>query len=106
MTARSMFFCKEADDLLKERVEVLAKVYAIKYTRHFAKQYLAENISVILSDSQYLTSKDVMSVLRISQSTLSRRVKNGDLCPVNPEAKRNYRFRRSDVFEKEEVQND
>lgn len=98
MTARSMFFCKEADELLKERVNVLVKAYAIKYARKFVKEYIAENLSVILSDAEYLTSKEVMSVLKISRSTLNRRIKNGELNPVNPEASRNYRFIKSEVY--------
>lgn len=98
MTARSMFFCKEADDLLKERLDVLAKAYVIKYARLFVKEYITENLSVILSDSEYLTSKDVMNILRISRSTLSRRIRNGELNPVNPEASRNYRFIKSEVY--------
>lgn len=98
MTARSMFLCKEVDDLLKVRVNVLAKAYAIKYVRKFAKEYIAENIPVLLSNSEYLTSKEVMSILKISRSTLNRRIKNGELNPVNPEAGRNYRFIKSEVY--------
>lgn len=98
MTARSMFFCKEADDLLKERLDVLAKAYVIKYARLFVKEYITENLSVILSDSEYLTSKDVMNILKISRSTLSRRIKKGELNPVNLEANRNYRFIKSEVY--------
>lgn len=98
MTERNIFFCKEADDLLKERVNILAKVYAIKYARLFVKEYLSKNLSVILSDSEYLTSKEVMSVLKISRSTLNRRIKNGELKPVNPESSRNYRFIKSEVY--------
>lgn len=98
MTVKSMFFCKEADDLLKVRVDILAKAYAIKYVRRFAKEYITVNISVLLSDSEYLTSKEVMSILKISRSTLNRRIKNGELNPFNPDAGRNYRFIKSEVY--------
>ena len=51
-----------------------------------------------MGEDRLLTSDEVVEMLQISHQTLGRRIKQGKLLPVNPEAKRNYRFKRSDVY--------
>jgi predicted site-specific integrase-resolvase len=49
-----------------------------------------------MGEDHLLTSEEVMNILQISRQTFGRRVKSGVLKPVNPEAKRHYRFKKSD----------
>jgi predicted site-specific integrase-resolvase len=68
--------------------------------------YIFQNLSKFMGEDRLLTSEEVMNMLQISRQTLGRRIKAGILNPVNPEAKRNYRFKKSDVvnyIERKEV---
>lgn len=98
MEGKNLFLCKEADELLRKRVDLVAKAYVAKYARKYIKEFVAENLSILLSESEFLTSSEVMRILKISRSTLNRRIKSGVLRPINPEADRNYRFVKKEVY--------
>jgi predicted DNA-binding transcriptional regulator AlpA len=101
-----MFLNKETDGQLKKRVEMLVKVYLIKNRKRLIENYIVKKISKFMGEDRLLTSEEVMNMLQISRQTLGRRIKAGILNPVNPEAKRNYRFKKSDVvnhIERKEV---
>jgi len=92
------FINKELDEQLSERVETLVKVYIIKHRKWLIEDYISQNLSKFMGEDRLLTSEEVMNMLQISRQTLGRRVKAGALNPVNPEAKRNYRFKKNDVI--------
>ena len=92
------FISKELDEQLNERVETLVKVYIIKQRKRLIMDYISQNFSKFMGEDRLLTSQEVMNMLQISRSTLGRRVEDGVLVPTNPEAKRNYRFKKSDVI--------
>lgn len=96
-TGSPIFLSKDVDDMLKKRVDVLTKVYLIKNRKKLILNYIAENLAIFMSEDRLMTSEEVMNFLQISRSTLNRRIKNGILNPTNPEASRNYRFKKSDV---------
>jgi len=103
------FICKELDEQLKTRVDFLVKVSLVKNRKKFIEDYISQNFSKFMGEDRLLTSEEVMNMLQISRQTLGRRVKSGVLNPVNPDAKRNYRFMKSDVInyiQRKELEND
>ena len=93
-----LFFNKAVDEQLKKRVDILVKVSLVNNRKQFIEGYILQNLSRFMGEDRLLTSKEVMNMLQISRQTLGRRVEAGVLVPTNPEAKRNYRFRKSDVI--------
>ena len=55
-------------------------------------------MKLFMEEDRVLTSDEVMNILQISRQTLGRRIKNGILKPVNPDAKRHYRFNKNEIF--------
>ena len=97
----NVFICQEMGEMLKQRVDYLVKISLINQRKRWIADYIEKNFTK--------TSDELVEMLQISHQTLGRRIKQGKLTPVNSEAKRNYRFKRSDVYrliEKKEVQND
>lgn len=97
------------DEILKQRVNHLVKISLINQRKRWISDYIEKNFMKFMGEDRLLTSDEVVEMLQISHQTLGRRIKQGKLIPVNPEAQRNYRFKRSDVYrliEKKEVQND
>ena len=92
------FISKDLDERLGARVETFVKVYIIKNRKRLIMEYISEHFSKFMGEDRLLTSDEVMNMLQISRQTLGRRVKTGVLNPVNPEAKRNYRFMKSEVI--------
>ncbi|MCS2957670.1 helix-turn-helix domain-containing protein [Bacteroides salyersiae] len=87
----------------------MVKISLINQRKRWISDYIEKNFTKFMGEDRLLTSDEVVEMLQISHQTLGRRIKQGKLLPVNPEAKRNYRFKRSDVYkliEKEEVPND
>ena len=82
----------------KEKV-YLVKISLINQRKRWITDYIEKNFAKFMGEDRLLTSKEVVEMLQISPQTLGRRVKQGKLVPVNPEATRNYRFKRSDVFQ-------
>ena len=81
----------------------------INQRKRWISDYIEKNFMKFMGEDRLLTSDEVVEMLQISHQTLGRRIKQGKLVPVNPEAKRNYRFKRSDVYkliENKEVPND
>lgn len=99
MNAKKDFFLisKEFDEQLKKRVEILVVASMVKHRKRFIEDYIERNFSKFMGEDRPLTSEEVMNMLQISRQTLGRRVKSGALKPVNPEAKRHYRFKKSDI---------
>lgn len=95
----AVFICQEMDELLKQRVDYLVKISLINQRKRWIADYIEKTFSKFMGEDRLLTSKEVIEMLQISVQTLSRRMKQGKLVPVNPEATRNYRFKRSDVFQ-------
>ena len=93
-----VFITKELDEQLKTRVDFLVKVSLVKNRKKFIEGYISQNLSKFMGEDRLLTSEEVKNMLQISESTLGRRIKDGVLNPVNPEAKRNYRFMKNDVI--------
>ena len=91
------FINKEADEQLEKRVKQLVIQYLAKYRKRFIEDYIERTFSKFMGEDRLLTSVEVMNMLQISRQTLGRRVKSGALKPVNPEAKRHYRFKKSDI---------
>ena len=89
---------KELDEQLEKTVKTLVVRYLGKYRKMLVEDYISRNFSKFMSEDRLLTSEEVMNMLQISRQTLGRRVKAGVLNPVNPEAKRNYRFKKNDVI--------
>lgn len=94
-----VFICQEMDEMLKQRVDYLVKISLINQRKRWIADYIEKNFSKFMGEDRLLTSKEVVEMLQISVQTLSRRIKQGKLVPVNSEAKRNYRFKRSDVYQ-------
>ncbi len=94
-----IFICQEMDEMLKLRVDYLVKISLINQRKRWIADYIEKNFAKFMGEDRLLTSKEVVEMLQISVQTLSRRIKQGKLVPVNIEAKRNYRFKRSDVFQ-------
>ena len=99
VTKDIMFINRELDEQLRKRVEALVKVYLVKHRKRLIEDYISENFSKFMGEDRLLTSDEVMNMLQIARQTLGRRIKAGLLNPVNPEAKRNYRFMKSDVVD-------
>jgi predicted DNA-binding transcriptional regulator AlpA len=97
-TNESIFICPEMDKMLSQRVDALVKVSIIKHRKRWIMDYIEKNFLKYMGEDHLLTSDEVVEMLQISHQTLGRRIKQGKLVPVNFEAKRNYRFNRSDVF--------
>ncbi len=95
----AVFICQEMDEMLKQRVDYLVKVSLINQRKRWISDYIERNFMKFMGEDRLLTSKEVVEMLQISSQTLSRRIKQGKLKPVNPKANRNYRFRRSDVYQ-------
>lgn len=96
---KKIFICQEMDEMLKQRVDYLVKISLINQRKRWITDYIEKNFAKFMSEDRLLTSKEVVEMLQISSQTLGRRIKQGELVPINPEAKRNYRFKRSDVFQ-------
>lgn len=94
----TIFICQEMDGMLKQRVDYLVKISLINQRKHWIADYIEKNFTKFMGEDHLLTSDEVVEMLQISHQTLGRRIKQGKLTPVNPEAKRNYRFKRSDVY--------
>ena len=94
-----IFICQEIDEILKQRVDHLVKISLINQRKRWISDYIEKNFTKFMGEDRLLTSKEVVEMLQISIQTLSRRIKQGKLVPVNPEATRNYRFKKSDVFQ-------
>lgn len=94
-----IFICQEMDEMLKQRVDHLVKISLINQRKLWIADYIEKNFAKFMREDRLLTSKEVVEMLQISVQTLSRRIKQGKLVPVNPESTRNYRFKRSDVFQ-------
>ena len=92
-----VFLNKELDEQLQSRVRVLVMKNLIKFRKKFITDYIEQNFSNFMGEDRLLTSDEVMKMLQMSRQTLGRRVKAGVLLPVNPEAKRHYRFMKNDV---------
>ena len=92
-----MFINKKIDERLKKRVNTLVKEYLVKNRKLLIEDYIDKKFSKYMDEDRLLTSEEVMNMLQISRQTMGRRIKAGVLKPVNPEATRNYRFRKSDV---------
>ena len=93
-----IFICQEMDEMLKQRVDYLVKISLINERKRWISDYIEKNFTKFMGEDRLLTSDEVVEMLQISHQTLGRRIKQGKLLPVNPEAKRNYRFKRSDVY--------
>lgn len=93
-----IFICQEMDEMLKQRVDYLVKISLINQRKRWISNYIEKNFTKFMGEDRLLTSDEVVEMLQISHQTLGRRIKQGKLLPVNPEAKRNYRFKRSDVY--------
>jgi excisionase family DNA binding protein len=93
-----VFICQEMDEMLKQRVDYLVKISLINQRKRWISDYIEKNFTKFMGEDRLLTSDEVAEMLQISHQTLGRRIKQGKLIPVNPEAKRNYRFKRSDVY--------
>lgn len=98
MKAEAIFICPEMDQILSKRVNTLVKTYIIKHRKRWISDYIERNFNKFMGEDRLLTSNEVADMLQISHQTLGRRIKQGKLSPINPEAKRNYRFKRSDVY--------
>ena len=93
-----IFICQEMDEMLKQRVDYLVKISLINQRKRWISDYIEKNFTKFMGEDRLLTSDEEVEMLQISHQTLGRRIKQGKLLPVNPEAKRNYRFKRSDVY--------
>ena len=93
-----IFICQEMDEMLKQRVDYLVKISLINQRKRRISDYIEKNFTKFMGEDRLLTSDEEVEMLQISHQTLGRRIKQGKLLPVNPEAKRNYRFKRSDVY--------
>ena len=105
----NVFICQEMGEMLKQRVDYLVKISLINQRKRWIADYIEKNFTKFMGEDRLLTSDELVEMLQISHQTLGRRIKQGKLTPVNSEAKRNYRFKRSDVYrliEKKEVLND
>ena len=94
----TIFICQEMDGMLKQRVDYLVEISLINQRKRWIADYIEKNFTKFMGEDRLLTSDEVVEMLQISHQTLGRRIKQGKLLPVNPEAKRNYRFKRSDVY--------
>ncbi len=94
----TIFICQEMDGMLKQRVDYLVKISLINQRKRWIADYIEKNFTKFMGEDRLLTSDEVVEMLQISHQTLGRRIKQGKLIPINPEAKRNYRFKRSDVY--------
>lgn len=94
----TIFICHDSDGMLKQRVDYLVKISLINQRKRWIADYIEKNFTKFMGEDRLLTSDEVVEMLQISHQTLGRRIKQGKLLPVNPEAKRNYRFKRSDVY--------
>ena len=101
--SESIFICSQVDKMLIQRVDALVKVSIIKHRKRWIMDYIEKNFLKYTGEDHLLTSDEVVEMLQISHQTLGRRIKQGKLIPVNLEAKRNYRFNRSDVFKSIEM---
>lgn len=90
-------FSKEQGELLQKDIEKLVIIYLAKHRERLVADYIKRNFSKFMAEDRLLTSEEVMRILKISRQTFGRRVKSGALKPVNPEAKRHYRFKKSDI---------
>ena len=97
-TKNHFFICPEMDKMLSKRVDNLVKISIIKQRKRWIMDYINQNFMRFMGEDRLLTSDEVIDMLQISHQTLGRRIKQGKLTPINPEAKRNYRFKRSDVY--------
>jgi predicted DNA-binding transcriptional regulator AlpA len=88
----------ETNEQWKKTIETHVMAYLINHRERLIGDYIAQNFSKLMSQDRLLTSKEVENMLQISSSTLGRRIKAGILKPVSPDAKRNYRFRKSDIL--------
>ena len=93
-----MFINEQLDNDLKNRIDVLARVFLVKNRKKFIDDYIERNFTKLMGENRPLTSKEVMEMMQISRSTLNRRIKSGKLKPINPDEK-NHRFLRSELVE-------
>jgi len=103
------FIGKELDEQMEKTVKTLVIKYLGKYRKILVEDYISKNFSKFMGEDRLLTSEEVMNLLQISRQTLGRRVKDRVLIPVNPEVKRNYRFKKNDVINyinRKELEND
>ena len=92
-----MFTSDELETYLEKEVEKLVVKYLGKWREKLLEDYIKRTFSKYMTEDRLLKTEEVMTILNISRSTVRRRVKSGVLKPVNPEAKRNYRFQKSDI---------
>jgi predicted DNA-binding transcriptional regulator AlpA len=88
---------------------MLVKVYLARNRKKYIEDYIVQNFSRFMGEDRLLTSEEVLNMLQISRQILGRRIKAGILNPVNLDAKRHYRFKKSDVVnyvERKEVSHD
>jgi predicted site-specific integrase-resolvase len=45
----------------------------------------------------YLNSKEVSRLLKCSQKTIQRRIRNGELVPINPQHTSGYLFKKTEI---------
>ena len=93
-----MFINEQLDNDLKNRIDVLARVFLVKNRKKFIDDYIERNFTKLMGENRPLTSKEVMEMMQISRSTLNRRIKSGKLKPINPDEK-NHRFLRKELVE-------
>jgi predicted DNA-binding transcriptional regulator AlpA len=99
MKIKRNFKCldNETNEQWKQTIEMLIIAYLVKHRKRFIENYITQNFSVLMGEDRLLTSEEVLKMLQISRQTLGRRIKAGLLVPTNPEAKRNYRVKKSAV---------
>ena len=97
MSTNNLCLCQELDEQLKKRVKTLVVEYLAHNRKKLISDYIEREMKRFMGEDRLLTSDEVMNMLRISRQTLYRRIKHGVLKPVNPDAKRNYRFEKSEV---------
>ena len=97
METENLFLCREIDKQLEKRVAGLVVKHLVKNRKKFISDYIKKDMTQFMGEDRLLTSDEVMNMLQISRQTLYRRIKHGKLKPTNPDAKRNYRFKKSEV---------
>lgn len=93
-----IYLGKEMEDFLKDRVNILTQIYLVKHRKRIIEGYLRENISILVEKDRLLTSNEVCKLLQISNQTLGRKIKNKEIIPTNPTAKKCYKFKKSDIL--------
>lgn len=96
---KNIFISQDVDKMLEKRVKSLVAKSLVRLREPLIENFIERKFNKFPDADRLLTSKEVVDIFSISPQTLGRWIKKGVIIPINLDAKRNYRFRKSDLYD-------